>query len=74
MLKYENCKTKSLLNVPGNLKMSEVADWAYIIRMMIWNDERLVKHQMTKLATSLNNLKTIKLENYKKLGGITNDR
>ena len=60
MLKYENCKTKSLLNVPGNLKISEVDDWAHVIKMMIWNDERLVKHQMTKLAISLNNLKTIK--------------
>lgn len=57
MLQYKNTKTNSLFNVPDNLKIQDVDDWAYVIKMMIYNDERLIKNATQKLANCLMQIK-----------------
>ena len=57
MLQYKNTKTNSLFNVPDNLKIQDVDDWAYVIKMMIYNDERLIKNATQKLANCLIQIK-----------------
>lgn len=61
MLRYENSKTKSLLIVPENITIKEVDDWAYIIKMMIYNDNRIIKDEMQKLIACLNQIKNKKV-------------
>ena len=56
MLRYENKKTGSLLNIPDEQKISDMDDWSQMIKLMIWNDNRLMKEKMTQLATVLNNI------------------
>lgn len=58
-------KTGSLLNVPGEQKISEIDDWGQIIKLMIYNDERIIKSNLKKLATVLNNIKEAKMSNVK---------
>ena len=57
MFMYKNEKTGSLLSVPGTQKISEIDDWAYITKMMIYNDERLIKNNMQKLVNCLQQVK-----------------
>ena len=53
MLKYRNAKTNSLINVPDDLKLSDVDDYAHLIKMMIYHDNYLIKDKMQKLANCL---------------------
>lgn len=56
MLRYENKKTGSVLNIPEDIKIKDVNDYSYLIRMMIYNDERIIKKQVIKLTNSLRNI------------------
>ena len=60
MLRYENKKTGSLLNFPDEQTISGIDDVAYLIKIMIWNDERVMKNNITKLVTVLKNFQTVK--------------
>ena len=60
MLRYENKKTGSLLNFPDEQTISGIDDVAYLIKIMIWNDERVMKNNITKLVTVLKNVQTVK--------------
>lgn len=60
MLRYENKKTRALLNIPDEQKISDIDDWAYLIKMMIYNDERVIKNNMTKLAIVLKEVQNVK--------------
>ena len=53
MLRYQNTKTNSLINIPDNIKISEVDDYSYLIKMMIYHDELLIKQKMQELANCL---------------------
>ena len=53
MLRNKKKKTGSLLNFPGELKLKDVDDYAYLIKMLISNDERLIKNKQQKLANCL---------------------
>ena len=64
MLRYQNTKTKSLINVPDNIKIKDVDDWAYIIKMMIYHDELLIKQKQQQLVNCLTQVKQ-KKENKK---------
>ena len=44
----------------------DLESFNYLCKMLMWNDNRVIKHNMQKLAIVLNNLKI-------KKGGITND-
>ena len=57
MLRYQNTKTNSLINVPYNIKISEVNDYAYLIKMMIQHDEWLIKQKQQELASCLTQVK-----------------
>ena len=61
MLRYQNSKTNSLINIPDDIKIKDVDDWAYIIKMMIYNDERLIKQKQQELVNCLTNVKNKKI-------------
>ena len=44
----------------------DLESFNYLCKMLMWNDNRVIKYNMQKLAIVLNNLKI-------KKGGITND-
>ena len=35
MLRYENRKTNSLINIPEEINLSNIEDYTYLIKMMI---------------------------------------
>lgn len=60
MLRYQNTKTNSLINIPDDIKIKDVDDYAYLIKMMIHNDERLIKQKQQELVNCLTNVKNKK--------------
>ena len=60
MLKYENKKTGSLLIIPEDQTLSSIEDDAYLLELMIYNDERIIKNRMTDLATVLQEVCNVK--------------
>ena len=59
MLRYENKKTGSLLIMPEQ-KLSNIEDDAYLLKIMVYNDERIIKNRMTDLATVLQEVCNVK--------------
>lgn len=59
MLQYKNSKTNSLIQIP-ELTLKDVNDYTYLIKIMIYNDERLIKNKMQKLANCLSQVKRLK--------------
>ena len=57
MLRYENKKTGTLLNIPEEQRIEDVDDWMYIIKMLVYNDKRLIKEKMTNLVNVLSKIK-----------------
>ena len=57
MLRYQNTKTNSLINIPDDIKISNVDDYAYLIKMMIYHDEWLVKQKIQELVNCLEQVK-----------------
>ena len=57
MLEYKNTKTNSLISIPDNIKLSDVDNYAYLIKMMIYHDNYLIKDKIQKLANCLVKLK-----------------
>lgn len=53
MLRYQNTKTNSLINVPDNIKIKDVDDYTYLIKMMIYHDEWLIKQKQQQLVNCL---------------------
>lgn len=53
MLEYRNTKTNSLIHIPDDLKLSDVDNYAYLIKMMIYHDNYLIKDKMQKLVNCL---------------------
>ena len=53
MLRYQNTKTNSLINIPDNIKIKDVDDYAYLIKMMIHHDEQLLKNKQQQLLNCL---------------------
>lgn len=60
MLQYKNTKTNSLINIPENLKLQDVDDYTYLIKMMIYHDEQLIKNEAQKLVNCLTQVKLMK--------------
>lgn len=63
MLRYQNTKTNSLISIPDNIKIKDVDDYAYLIKMMIYHDEWLIKQKQLQLANCLKQVKIIKQKN-----------
>lgn len=61
MLRYKNTKTGSLMEIPDNITISEVDDYAYLMKMMIYNDNRIVKQKMQGLVNCLEEIKQRRL-------------
>lgn len=61
MLRYENTKTKSLLIIPDNLDIKDIDDYAYLMKMMVYNDKRIIKNRMQDLANCLVQVKEKKV-------------
>lgn len=62
MIRYENSKTKSLLNIPeDDIRIGEIDDWAYIMKMMIYNDQRIIRNRMQDLVNCLVQVKEKKV-------------
>lgn len=59
MLRYENKKTGSLLIIPKN-SLSSIEDDTYLVKIMVFNDERIIKKRMTELATVLRSVCDVK--------------
>lgn len=53
MLIYKNKKTNSLINIADNIKIKDVDDYAYLIKMMIHHDEQLLKNKQQQLLNCL---------------------
>lgn len=53
MLEYKNKKTGSLLHMPGEISINEMDDYSYLIKMMIYNDNRIIKNKMQGLVNCL---------------------
>lgn len=53
MLRYENRKTNSLINIPEEINLSNIEDYTYLIKMMIYNDEKIIKNKMQQLVNCL---------------------
>ena len=53
MLRYQNTKTNSLINIPDNTKIKDVDDYAYLIKMMIYHDEWIIKQKNQQLLNCL---------------------
>ena len=59
MLKYENKKTGSLLIIPEN-SLSSIEDDMYLLKIMVYNDRRIIKNKMTDLVTVLQEVRNVK--------------
>lgn len=57
MLRYENRKTNSLINIPEEIDLSNIEDYTYLIKMMIYNDEKIIKNKMQQLVNCLEQIK-----------------
>jgi hypothetical protein len=57
MLRYENRKTNSLINIPEEINLSNIEDYTYLIKMMIYNDEKIIKNKMQQLVNCLEQIK-----------------
>ena len=57
MLRYENRKTNSLINIPEEINLSNIEDYTYLINMMIYNDEKIIKNKMQQLVNCLEQIK-----------------
>lgn len=57
MLRYENRKTNSLINIPEDINLSNIEDYTYLIKMMIYNDEKIIKNKMQQLVNCLEQIK-----------------
>ena len=53
MLEYKNKKTESLWRMPGEISIKEMDDYSYLIKLMIYNDNRIVKSKMQGLVNCL---------------------
>lgn len=53
MLEYQNKKTGSLWRMPGEISINEMDDYSYLIKLMIYNDNRIIKNKMQELANCL---------------------
>lgn len=53
MLEYKNNKTGSLWRMPGEISLSEMDDYSHLIKLMIYNDNRIVKNKMQELTNCL---------------------
>ena len=53
MLRYQNRKTNSLINIPDDVKIKDVDDYAYLIKIMIHHDELLIKQKNQQLLNCL---------------------
>lgn len=62
MLEYRNSKTDSLIRIPDDLELQDIDDYAYLIKMMIYNDKRLIKNKIQKLVNCLSQVKYMKEE------------
>lgn len=62
MLQYKNTKTNSLINIPDNIELKDVDDYAYLIKMMIYHDDYLIKDSAQKLVNCLTQVKFKKEE------------
>lgn len=57
MLRYENRKTNSLINIPEEINLSNIEDYTYLIKMMIYNDEKIIKNKIQQLVNCLGQIK-----------------
>ena len=57
MLRYENRKTNSLINIPEEINLSNIEDYTYLIKIMIYNDEKIIKNKMQQLVNCLEQIK-----------------
>lgn len=62
MLRYENEKTNSLINIPERITLSDIEDYTYLIKMMIYHDEKIIKNKMQQLVNCLEQIRTKKKE------------
>ena len=62
MLRYENKKTNSLINIPEKITLSNIEDYTYLIKMMIYHDEKIIKNKMQQLVNCLAQIRTKKKE------------
>lgn len=53
MLEYKNSKTGSLWHMPGDIRINEMDDYSHLIKLMIYNDNRIIKKKMQELANCL---------------------
>lgn len=53
MLEYKNKKTGSLWHMPGDIRINEMDDYSHLIKLMIYNDNRIIKKKMQELANCL---------------------
>lgn len=53
MLEYKNSKTNSLLRIPNEQSIADIDDYAYLIKMMIYQDKKIIKNEIQKLANCL---------------------
>ena len=60
MLRYENKKTGSLLIIPDEQTLSSIEDYSYLLKIMIYNDERIIKNTMTDLVRVLQEVCNVK--------------
>ena len=60
MFRYQNTKTNSLISIPDNIKIKDVDGYAYLIKMMIYHDEWLIKQKQQELVNCLTQVKTRK--------------
>lgn len=60
MLRYENRKTNSLINIPEEINLSNIEDYTYLIKMMIYHDEKLVKNKIRQIVNCLEQIKANK--------------
>lgn len=57
MIRYQNSKTNSLINIPDDIKIKDVDDYAYLIKLMIYHDEWLIKQEQQRLVNCLTQIK-----------------
>lgn len=57
MLRYENRKTNSLINIPEEITLSNIEDYTYLIKMMLYHDEKIIKNKMQQLVNCLEQIK-----------------
>lgn len=60
MLRYENKKTGSLLIIPESQNLSSIEDDVHLLKIMIYNDERIIKNRITELVAVLKEVCNVK--------------